>query len=91
MGREQLQEPENSVLQQAHGTQQSRAPPQDGGPESLICQATAILLQPDPQIKADQTHVVANLWRQQRLIAGDQSLFQPPDRPGRDDSKVRLI
>ncbi len=90
MGREQLREPEESMLEHEETTQQAQAQASDA-PASLIQQATAILLQPDPQSKAHQTHDVAELWRQEQLPAGNTGSVQLPDRPGRDDNKVSQL
>ena len=56
--------------------------------ESLVAQATSILLQPDPYVKADQTHIVATSWARHQLNVGVRSSVQLPDRPKRHDSKV---
>ncbi len=62
MGREQLQEREDLSLQQAQDAQQSQEAVQADHADSLMGQATAILRQSDPQIKAAQTHRVTKLW-----------------------------
>ena len=59
---------------------------QDGDP-SLICQAASVLSEPNPQCKADQTRILAQLWNDRQLAAGKQAV-QLPERPCRDDSRV---
>lgn len=88
MGREQLQVREDPSLQQAQGAQQSHEAVQADHADSLMGQATAILRQSNPQIKAAQTHRVTKLWEQRQLVAGRTAFGEPPERPGRDDSKV---
>lgn len=57
--------------------------------DSIFVQAVELLQEPDPEQKASGTRRVAELWRQQRLSATVKGCVQPPDRPRRDDAKVR--
>ena len=57
---------------------------------SLVRHAASVLLQPDPHRKADQTRVVANLWKNRQIIAGSKGSLQLCDRPSRDDSRVSV-
>ncbi|KAL0049405.1 hypothetical protein WJX82_001351 [Trebouxia sp. C0006] len=34
---------------------------------------------------------VTKLWEQRQLVAGTTAVGEPPERPGRDDSKVRVV
>lgn len=88
MGGGQLQELEDTSLQQAQNAQQSHEAVQADHADSLMGQASAILRQSNPQIKAAQTNRVTKLWEQQQLVAGRTAVGEPPVRPGRDDSKV---
>lgn len=58
------------------------------GDRSLICQAASVLLEPNPQSKADQTRIVAQLWNDRQLVAGSKHAVQLAERPSRDDSRV---
>ncbi|KAA6427647.1 MAG: hypothetical protein FRX49_02310 [Trebouxia sp. A1-2] len=91
MGGGQLQELEDTSLQQAQNAQQSHEAVQADHADSLMGQASAILRQSNPQIKAAQTNRVTKLWEQQQLVAGRTAVGEPPVRPGRDDSKVRVV
>lgn len=61
-------------------------PPSDG--DSLLEVAVAILEEPTADVKAQWTHIAAELWREGRLTLdqsdeGKQPLL-PPDKPARD-------
>ncbi|DBA96627.1 hypothetical protein WJX77_008860 [Trebouxia sp. C0004] len=89
MGRDPLQKREDPPMQQ--GAQQSHEAVQADHANTLMGQASAILRQSNPQIKAAQTHRITKLWEQRQLVAGRTAVGDPPERPGRDDSKVRVV
>lgn len=76
------------MLEQEQGAQHNHNVSPVDSARSLTWQATAILRQPDPQKKAEQTHTVTKLWKQQQLVTGSTDSGPLPDRPGRDDSNV---
>lgn len=50
--------------------------------------AVGVLKELSPTKKALETRRAAELWEQSSLSATCKGCVQPPDRPGRDDTKV---
>jgi hypothetical protein len=69
------------------------APPKDG--ESIIQAALSVLLAPTATLKAEHTDIAVNLWREGRLRLPEESdadaAQKVPDRPAREDSRVRTL
>lgn len=63
----------------------------DVSTDSVFRHAIDLLQEPDPHKKASGTRRVAELWKQKRLSATTEGCLQPPDRPGRDDTKVTVV
>ncbi|GAB4816722.1 hypothetical protein N2152v2_003768 [Parachlorella kessleri] len=60
--------------------------------DDIITVALKVLTQPDPHSKAEFTNLAAELWRQGLIREpGAGAVRLPPDRPARDDTKVKLV
>ena len=56
--------------------------------KSLVEEAVRILSEPDARLKAEKTHILAQMWAQKQLPAGQNVQMQVPKRPGRADNRV---
>ncbi|KAL4447275.1 hypothetical protein ABPG77_007308 [Micractinium sp. CCAP 211/92] len=59
----------------------------------ILAAALAVLREPDPHRKAALTELIVPAWRagRIRMPSPGTSQEQPPDRPARDETKVRLV
>lgn len=69
--------------------EQADGPPRAG--EDIIDAALRVLRQPDPHKKAEYTNIACQLWRSGQLTCAQPGAQRRavPDRPARDDEKVR--